>query len=198
MRWIVHKLPVLRKELIHTSESGGRIIFGGCRFVSQSTNTEDERVRHPLDAFFENGQALPNQLDSKGRIFGRAWSSDELRCKSFEDLHRLWFVLMREVNLLATQRAEARRNEQRWVSLGRHQKCRLSMARLKGVLVERSNLYQTAISSISVEDRKFPPVKTEGELLISWQKSEKMRQLWRKRAFRRRMNYRAGRKSLFV
>ena len=40
---------------------------------------------------------------------GRAWNAVELRRKSFKDLHTLWYILLRERNLLATQRAEAKR-----------------------------------------------------------------------------------------
>jgi Mitochondrial 39-S ribosomal protein L47 (MRP-L47) len=40
---------------------------------------------------------------------GRSWNSSELRRKSFKDLHTLWHILLRERNLLATQKAERKR-----------------------------------------------------------------------------------------
>lgn len=124
----------------------------------------DQRVQvnpnHGLYAFFERrpvdttrgevsdgtgdgkqiSSTLPTWTESQS-LSSRAWRASELRLKSFEDLHTLWFVLLKERNLLATQLEEARRlgvdiqqstrvNERRW-------RVRKAMSRIKGVLSER-------------------------------------------------------------
>jgi len=77
---------------------------------------------------------------------GRPWHAAELRRKSFRDLHTLWYVLLRERNLLATQREEARRmgiqNPEALAAPTMERMCRKSMARLKFVLNERRLHYE--------------------------------------------------------
>ncbi|KAF9351204.1 39S ribosomal protein L47, mitochondrial [Mortierella sp. NVP85] len=89
-----------------------------------------------VEEFFENGQSLPTEKSWTGR----AWRASELRVKSFDDLHKLWYVLLKERNLLATQKEEALRNhvpKQYFSNKGRRAKCQKSMARIKFVLNER-------------------------------------------------------------
>lgn len=78
----------------------------------------------------------------------RSWSAAELRRKSFKDLHTLWYVLLRERNLLATQLEEGRRMgifaSRMSASIQAH-KVRKSMARIKYVINERRLAYEQAI-----------------------------------------------------
>ncbi|KAI0086517.1 mitochondrial 39-S ribosomal protein L47 (MRP-L47)-domain-containing protein [Irpex rosettiformis] len=79
---------------------------------------------------------------------GRSWTAAELRRKSFKDLHTLWYVLLRERNLLATQREEARRagiSYNRIASATKVFSVRKSMARIKYVLNERRLAYEGAV-----------------------------------------------------
>ncbi|CAK5284183.1 unnamed protein product [Mycena citricolor] len=84
---------------------------------------------------------------------GTPWLASELRLKSFKDLHTLWYVLLRERNLLATQRDEMRRLGLTSLNQPPHRQtrantanCRTSMARIKGVMNERRLAYEGAVA----------------------------------------------------
>jgi len=107
---------------------------------------------HGLWAFFRkkevDGAVKHETLEARESLTesGRPWHAAELRRKSFRDLHTLWYVLLRERNLLATQREEARRigiqNPEALAAPTMDRMCRKSMARLKFVLNERRLQYE--------------------------------------------------------
>ncbi|KAF1804226.1 54S ribosomal protein L4 [Mucor lusitanicus] len=108
--------------------------------TSSATTTSNTTKSTGLYQFFENNETLPKQ-----NWTGRAWKAQELRQKSFDDLHKLWYVLLKERNVLATQREEATRlklPKQIWTNQGRLKKCQKSMARIKFVLNERQREYE--------------------------------------------------------
>ncbi|XP_024544510.1 39S ribosomal protein L47, mitochondrial [Selaginella moellendorffii] len=53
-----------------------------------------------VDAFFEAGRGPDPK---KGDYCGRSWRTEELRIKSWDDLHKLWYVLYIEKNMLLSQ-----------------------------------------------------------------------------------------------
>ncbi|KAI0051398.1 MRP-L47-domain-containing protein, partial [Auriscalpium vulgare] len=119
---------------------------------------------HGLYAFFrkkikDDKETYETLEDADGLLSsaGRSWSAAELRRKSFRDLHTLWYVLLRERNLLSSQWEEMRRITGApgavGGGLGRHEiKCRKSMARIKYVINERRLAYEGAIEIF--EDQK--------------------------------------------
>ncbi|RUP36864.1 mitochondrial 39-S ribosomal protein L47 (MRP-L47)-domain-containing protein [Jimgerdemannia flammicorona] len=100
------------------------------------------RSSNNLLQFFEAGKALPTT-----KYTGRGWRASELRLKSFDDLHKLWYVLLKERNVLATQKEEKKLlkiNSANFVNRARIRKCQKSMARIKFVLMERHIAFEKA------------------------------------------------------
>ncbi|KAG6890642.1 hypothetical protein C0995_006618 [Termitomyces sp. Mi166 len=136
------------------------------------------REDHGLWGFFrrkDNADELEGEAkyeiiedpQSRQKQTGRSWKASELRLKSFRDLHTLWYILLRERNLLASQKEEARRmgisDVPLQVSSTRVHHTRKSMARIKAVLNERRLAYEGALKIAEAEREE----KVDQEVLNS-------------------------------
>ncbi|XP_035232435.1 39S ribosomal protein L47, mitochondrial-like [Stegodyphus dumicola] len=72
---------------------------------------------------------------------GRAWTIDELRIKSNSDLHKLWFVLYKEKNMLLTMEQAAKDQVELFPNPERIDKVEISMENLEAVVRERNEAY---------------------------------------------------------
>jgi len=87
----------------------------------------------PLDAFRDTVDRQSRASES----VGRSWSVQELRRKSYEDLHKLWYVLYKEKNMLLTEQQLSRRRQLIFPQPQRVKKVQKSMQAIKQVLGER-------------------------------------------------------------
>lgn len=88
-----------------------------------------------IEEFFDAGRKPDEHFTA-----GRAWKAWELRQKSWDDLHGLWYVLLKEKNLLYSQKAMVRTEGKPFPNSNRIPKVKQSMCRIKHVLTERALL----------------------------------------------------------
>ncbi|KDQ62285.1 hypothetical protein JAAARDRAFT_54259 [Jaapia argillacea MUCL 33604] len=127
---------------------------------------------HGLYGFFrkiktEKGVEAYETVEVTATESGRSWRAAELRRKSFQDLHTLWYVLLRERNLLATQDEGLRRiTGEKMSSNGtRNLMCRQAMARIKCILGERRLAYEGALKIHEAQRQVKAQVKVEARQL---------------------------------
>ncbi|THU44812.1 hypothetical protein C4D60_Mb02t11300 [Musa balbisiana] len=103
--------------------------------ASSAASTSVRKAQNPLEEFFEVDRSTDEE---KPVIYGRSWKASELRLKSWDDLQKLWYVLLKEKNMLMTQRQMLHAQNLQFPNQERIPKARKSMCRIKHVLTERA------------------------------------------------------------
>ncbi|XP_007422846.1 39S ribosomal protein L47, mitochondrial [Python bivittatus] len=91
--------------------------------------------RNGLEEFFDD----PKNWGKKDVKSGDSWTVEQLRGKSSGDLHKLWYVLLKERNMLLTLEQEAKRQALPMPSPERLEKVEKSMERMDQVIQERED-----------------------------------------------------------
>ena len=88
---------------------------------------------------------------------GRAWRAEELRLKDHSDLHKLWYVLLKEKNKLKSDHLMCQQLGQMFYGHSDLTKVQLSMARLLTVVNERKRLrgqYRAFLEDQYIKEQK--------------------------------------------
>uniref|UniRef100_UPI00398F339F large ribosomal subunit protein uL29m isoform X2 n=1 Tax=Pristiophorus japonicus TaxID=55135 RepID=UPI00398F339F len=88
-----------------------------------------------LEEFFDD----PKNWGEQTVKSGAPWTAKQLRIKSNEDLHKLWYVLLKEKNMLLSIEQEAKRQRLQMPSPERLKKIERSMARIDSIVQERED-----------------------------------------------------------
>ncbi|TGZ84424.1 MRP-L47-domain-containing protein [Ascodesmis nigricans] len=100
---------------------------------------------HGLWGFFHEKKCLPTPEEDHAH--GRAWTAAELRIKSWDDLHRLWWACVKERNIIATQQKERERLDPgygEYESEEREAEVIKTQKRIRYVLTERYYAWEEA------------------------------------------------------
>lgn len=131
-------------------------IGGGCSLRAGVDDFFDPRLRAGAADKEKDKQVEPVSP-------GRAWRASDLRLKSHEDLHKLWFVLLKERNLLLSERLRLPTTEcMRLLIPHRLKKVRKSMGAIKQVMGERSREYKEflllqKVNELREKGQEVPP-----------------------------------------
>ncbi|KAL2021954.1 hypothetical protein VTK56DRAFT_6373 [Thermocarpiscus australiensis] len=116
---------------------------------------------HGLWDFFANRETVVNTPEEDAR-HGRSWSVEELRNKSWDDLHRLWWVCVKERNRIATANWERNKSKLGFgeaEALNRDRQVRATMRAIKHALTERFYAWEDAVKLAETD----PEVNLSGD-----------------------------------
>ncbi|KAM9126614.1 large ribosomal subunit protein uL29m [Pangshura tecta] len=119
-------LSGLALNLLHKNSTKVEPLYQ-CKFLHTTLS------RKGLEEFFDD----PKNWGEIVVKSGDEWHAKHLRNKSNEDLHKLWYVLLKEKNMLLTLEQEAKRQSLPMPSPERLEKVEKSMGRIDLVIKER-------------------------------------------------------------
>ncbi|KAJ1254749.1 hypothetical protein BS78_K328400 [Paspalum vaginatum] len=115
----------------------GRWLFSS---AAAASTPAVRKAQNPLEEFFEVERSTEEYkppphygIHSQGH-----WKACELRLKSWDDLQKLWYVLLKEKNMLMSQRQMIHAENLRFPNPERISKVKKSMCCIKHVLTERA------------------------------------------------------------
>ncbi|CAD5210698.1 unnamed protein product [Bursaphelenchus okinawaensis] len=129
-----------------------KVLTNGIRGISRSSRllSDDLKVAEPdengeektnfrvLHEFLDTDNFGIEELRPKDRP-GREWTLNELRLKSNSDLHKLWYVLLKERNMLMTMKAACEKRGLYFANPERMDRVEESMENLQEVVHERND-----------------------------------------------------------
>ncbi|XP_074655600.1 large ribosomal subunit protein uL29m-like [Tubulanus polymorphus] len=186
-------LKIFRSNL--SSTGGCYSIFNQYRSVLHKNHTGDNYQNEILCRSFSTSR---NQLDlmeffddkknwEKEAIqCGRPWTHEELRIKSTVDLHKLWYVLLKERNVLLTMEAEYKRLHELFPAPERIFKVEESMENLQEIMAERDRAYNYLETGESGEREPYIHMNRMGRM-VKRTPSEHHLPRWMNSKFSRRL-----------
>ncbi|KAK6748761.1 hypothetical protein RB195_001408 [Necator americanus] len=140
------------RSLLEAAGSLGSLSRTSTRTFSQTATTSNEILRQFFDDEANFGKS---ELRPKKRP-GRAWSEDELRLKSNSDLHKLWYVCLKERNMLLTMRNAYREHARSMPNPERIDRVNETMKNIETVVHERNDAFYRLETGQGAD----PPIRT--------------------------------------
>jgi large subunit ribosomal protein L47 len=110
---------------------------GGPPQQQQARQVHTSPLRLDLMEFFDDKKNWGERFVK----VGRSWRVDELRIRSNTDLHKLWYVLLKERNMLMTMEHECKRQLELFPNPERLDKVEESLENIETVVRERNRAY---------------------------------------------------------